>query len=134
MRRSAANTPGFRLRFIGASDAGCSRVSSSAAPSTTRRTSSRTMKRPPGPTCSGRSLDYDRLRLARALPDHADLVDRLAARAQRFRRALGILRCDDHHHPDTAVEDAEHLVLCDAARLLQPLEHRRARPGVLSNL
>jgi len=54
--------------------------------------------------------------------DHADLVDRLAGRAQQLGGALGVRGGDDENHADAAIEHALHLFLGEVAFALQPLK------------
>src|SRR6267143_5539746 len=74
-------------------------------------------------------LNDDGLRCPGSLFDHADLVDRLAGRAQQLGGTLSVRGSGDENHADAAIEHALHLVLCDVAFALQPPKDFGPRPG-----
>ena len=61
-------------------------------------------------------LNDDGLRCPGRFFDYADLVDRLAGRAQQLGGALGVRGGGDENHADAAIEHALHLLLGDVAR------------------
>src|SRR5438445_6796882 len=74
-------------------------------------------------------LNDDGLRCPGRLLDYADLVDRLASRAQQLGGALGVRGGGDQNHADATIEHALQLVLGDVAFALQPPEDFGPRPG-----
>src|SRR5215470_10209866 len=61
--------------------------------------------------------------------DGADAPARFALRLERGACAVGVGFGDHDYEPDAVVEDAEHLILVDAAGALQPVEDGRAAPA-----